>query len=367
MPADLPANAEAIPEAVRGLVITPETRLAEPPRSKPKPKRDETLPEKVPMVVPVARPATKVPPIDAAPEEEVEEPIFTKREAIAWGISIAIYAVLLIILANWVLTSIGEGDRVIETALDGAGSPLGDDSGWSDRMGGVEIPPAMPVAEGPILNTVDMPPLTPTLPEIPDARAIVASAPDDAGGNPARAGAGKGGGLGGDGFGMARFGNGGEVVQGVKVKVGDPQFTLIWDTRADIDLHVIEPGGAEYWWKCPKGQGTDKDALGLGGELDVDDMDGFGPENVYWVEARNRDGSVKDKGTGPAGTYKWFVVYYGGAGGEVYPTHWKVRVKHNGVVDVYQGVLKAVDQKSKLYTLKFDPRAGSVAAPPDAK
>src|SRR5436190_2110326 len=36
----------------------------------------------------------------------------------------------------------------------------------------------------------------------------------------------------GDGFGLARFGSGGETINGVKVNVGDPQFTLIWDTDA---------------------------------------------------------------------------------------------------------------------------------------
>jgi hypothetical protein len=362
MPADLPANAEAIPEALRGLVITPETRLAEPPKPKPKARPDFTLPAKVPMVVPVARPATHVPPIEAEPEEEVEEPIFTRREAIAWGSSIVLYTLLLIVLANWVLTTIHQVDRPIVTELSG-GSPLGDDSGWSDRMGGIEMPPEMPMPEGPVLSAVDIPPLAPTLNEVPDAKAIVRDAPDDAGGNPARGGKGKGGGLGGDGFGMARFGSGGETIQGVKVKVGDPQFTLIWDSKADIDLHVIEPGGSEYWWKSPRGSGDSPQ----GGELDVDDMDGFGPENVYWVESRNSDGSIKAKGTGPAGSYKWFVVYYGGAGGEVYPTRWKVRVKHNGVVDVYQGVLKFVDQKSKVYTLKYDPRAGSLPEPSASK
>ena len=53
----------------------------------------------------------------------------------------------------------------------------------------------------------------------------------------------------GDGFGVARFGNGGELVRGVAVKVGDPQFTLIWDTKSvDIDLHVIEPKGDHLYF-----------------------------------------------------------------------------------------------------------------------
>ena len=58
----------------------------------------------------------------------------------------------------------------------------------------------------------------------------------------------------GDGFGLAQFGDGGEVIRGVAVKVGDPQFTLLWDSDADLDLHVIEPGGKEIYWEDPKGQ-----------------------------------------------------------------------------------------------------------------
>jgi len=51
--------------------------------------------------------------------------------------------------------------------------------------------------------------------------------------------------------------------------VGDPQFTLLWDTKADIDLHVIEPGGKEIFWNDPKGK--------FGGELDVDNIEGSAP------------------------------------------------------------------------------------------
>ena len=65
----------------------------------------------------------------------------------------------------------------------------------------------------------------------------------------------------GDGFGLARFGQGGETVRGVEVKVGDPQFTLIWDTDADLDLHVLEPPagreeGKEIYWEEPEGEST---------------------------------------------------------------------------------------------------------------
>ena len=92
------------------------------------------------------------------------------------------------------------------------------------------------------------------------------------------------------------------------MKVGDPQFTLIWNTDGvDLDLHVIEPGGKEIYWEDPKGV--------KGGELDVDNTKGFGPENVYWLVESDGPGSEKVKGPGPPGVYKWYVVYWGGFGG----------------------------------------------------
>jgi hypothetical protein len=152
----------------------------------------------------------------------------------------------------------------------------------------------------------------------------------------------------GDGFGLAKFGEGGELVRGVAVKVGDPQFTLIWDKDGvDLDLHVVEPGGKEVFWEEPKGA--------QGGELDVDNTKGFGPENIYWLVESEGPGSEKVKGPGPAGTYHWFVVYYGGFGGVPKPTHWQVRVKHDGKVTIHHGKFRALNERSKIYTLKVEP------------
>ena len=151
----------------------------------------------------------------------------------------------------------------------------------------------------------------------------------------------------GDGFGLARFGEGGELVRGVSVKVGDPQFTLIWDTDADLDLHVIEPGGKEIYWEEPKGR--------QGGELDVDNTKGFGPENIYWLVESDGVGSKKVKGPGPPGVYQWFVVYWGGFGGIPKPTHWKVRIKHAGKVTVVNGKFHALNERSKTFTVKVEP------------
>ena len=116
---------------------------------------------------------------------------------------------------------------------------------------------------------------------------------------------------------------------------------MIWDSKADLDIHVLEPGGSHIYWE---------DRLGAkGGELDVDDIDGFGPENV------NYGGG---KGRGPDGEYKWYVHYYGGVGGFATATRWKVRIKHNNSVNVIQGKLSAIGEKSRTYTLTVGPVGG---------
>jgi len=134
-----------------------------------------------------------------------------------------------------------------------------------------------------------------------------------------------------EGFGTSQFEGISETVRGVSVKIGDPQFTLIWDTDADLDLHVIEPGGAHIYWEFRDGK--------KGGELDVDDVDGLGPENVYWK-----------KGAGPEGEYAWWVHYYGGSGGRIRKTNWKVRIKHDGQIEQFAGSLAKIDDKSPRRT-----------------
>ncbi len=134
------------------------------------------------------------------------------------------------------------------------------------------------------------------------------------------------------GFGFTQFDGIAEKVQGVSVKIGDPQFTLIWDTDADLDLHVIEPGGSEIYWEFRKGD--------QGGELDVDDVEGLGPENIFWK-----------KTAGPRGDYHWWVHYYGGLGGKVFRTKWQVRIKHDGQVETFDGVISKIDGKSTVQIL----------------
>ncbi len=68
----------------------------------------------------------------------------------------------------------------------------------------------------------------------------------------------------------------------IQVGTGDIQINLNWDTQADLDLWVIEPGGEDVYW------GNRQSATG--GRLDLDsyadcrieDDTGRGNENVYW-------------------------------------------------------------------------------------
>ncbi|EOR93098.1 periplasmic copper-binding protein [Arcticibacter svalbardensis MN12-7] len=70
------------------------------------------------------------------------------------------------------------------------------------------------------------------------------------------------------------------------------QIGLSWNTdNTDIDLHVVDPNGEEIYYHHPTSQS--------GGYLDRDDVDGFGPENIYWTENI------------PDGTYSVSVVYFG--------------------------------------------------------
>jgi len=77
------------------------------------------------------------------------------------------------------------------------------------------------------------------------------------------------------------------------LSTGDVQVTLTWNNDTDQDLHVIDPSGFRIYF--------DDDTSSTGGKLDVDDTDGFGPENIFWPP-----------GKAPAGRYQVQVVYYGG-------------------------------------------------------
>jgi uncharacterized protein YfaP (DUF2135 family) len=75
---------------------------------------------------------------------------------------------------------------------------------------------------------------------------------------------------------------------------GDIQVTLTWNTPSDIDLYVQDPSGKRVWFR--------NKSSASGGRLDIDDMTGYGPENIFWEKKR-----------APNGTYKLVIEHYEGA------------------------------------------------------
>jgi len=96
------------------------------------------------------------------------------------------------------------------------------------------------------------------------------------------------------------------------------QITLTWNTGADIDLWVTDPQGEKIYW-------ADNTSTS-GGYLDVDDINGFGPENIYWEE------------NAPSGLYAVQVHYYG-ATGDYGVTDFEVFIQTLHDSKVYEGTL----------------------------
>ncbi len=71
----------------------------------------------------------------------------------------------------------------------------------------------------------------------------------------------------------------------LRLGTGALQISLSWDTPTDQDLYVTEPNGEEISYQS--------ETSTSGGALDRDDVDGFGPENIFWsVDAPDGEYSV---------------------------------------------------------------------------
>jgi len=77
-------------------------------------------------------------------------------------------------------------------------------------------------------------------------------------------------------------------VSALKAAGGDIQVSVTWNTAADVDLHVVEPGGAEIYYGAP--------TSGNGGELDIDanaacSVSALTQENIGWPAGAAPPGS----------------------------------------------------------------------------
>lgn len=99
---------------------------------------------------------------------------------------------------------------------------------------------------------------------------------------------------------------------------GDIKITSTWDTEADIDLWVTDPFSEKIWYE--------NETSSSGGVLDVDNTEGFGPENVYWPTNE-----------APFGTYIVQIHYFGPEDGPV--TNCRVVIDNFGVQTTYNQAL----------------------------
>jgi hypothetical protein len=277
-----------------------------------------------------------------------------------WVGSLSLHGTLLVALGCWYFAPRtvrpAEFESRIAGSLDGrldGDQLLGGSNGTAvDQLDAFESPKEMDRLDSRLPTEIESPTLSLTAPSISlDAAAPLVSRKDSRPNRGRRRGDGLEGNLGagnGEGFGVARFGNGGEVIRGVAVKVGDPQFTLIWDAKSvDIDLHVIEPKGDHLYFGHRNGR--------QGGELDVDNTWGYGPENIYWLVSPGSRRSPKVKGAGPTGAYRWSVHYYAAHREDRPHVHWQVRIKHAGEVEIVDGWLDSPGEWSQIYGLKVHP------------
>jgi hypothetical protein len=131
-----------------------------------------------------------------------------------------------------------------------------------------------------------------------------------------------------------------ERLQEAGAQFGDPQFSLAWNNRNDLDLHVIDPAGNHIWYR----QRTSP----TGGELDVDaNADQLRTterpvENIYWPPDN-----------APEGVYKVYVHHYANHGAPD-PTPYTLRITIGGRTREFQGSLRHGEKSQRM---SVDPRA----------
>jgi hypothetical protein len=106
-------------------------------------------------------------------------------------------------------------------------------------------------------------------------------------------------------------------------------FSLVWDTESDLDLHVVDPGGAEIWARNitsakmpPVGAPPDPGATAMSGTLDFD-------SNSMCVIDGRREEKVIYRGTPPTGRYLVRVDTFSLCGQP--DAHWTVAAARFGV------------------------------------
>lgn len=116
-----------------------------------------------------------------------------------------------------------------------------------------------------------------------------------------------------------------------RLGTGALQINLAWNTNnTDIDLHVLDPSGTEIYYS--------NETSRTGGQLDRDDTDGYGPENIFWRQ------------NAPDGEYKVWVEYYGNYGGG--RTRYFVTITTPSGAKSFEGVLQQEGERRDVVTIR---------------
>ena len=111
----------------------------------------------------------------------------------------------------------------------------------------------------------------------------------------------------------------------LRLGTGNLQISLSWDTVADIDLWVTDPANVKIFYRRTNSPS--------GGSLDRDDVDGFGPENIFWNRA-------------PDGEYVVQVDFFNGP--TFPPTNYVVTVTAPGITRTFEGQLSDRDETDQV-------------------
>ncbi len=109
---------------------------------------------------------------------------------------------------------------------------------------------------------------------------------------------------------------------------GDVAVALQWTGARDVDLYVTDPFGTTISYQ--------NKTSASGGQLDRDDTDGFGPENIFWPS-----------GKAPKGRYSVQVQLYSG-----YSANYNFSIVVNGKKQTYNGTLRG--EKSWSGPIRFE-------------
>lgn len=120
--------------------------------------------------------------------------------------------------------------------------------------------------------------------------------------------------------------------EAVAVGSGSFQATLTWNQPVDVDLHLTEPDGTHVYFASRNSAS--------GAELDVDDIDGFGPENIFYPADV----------VPPSGLFQVDVVYYAGS----VETAYTVTINACNTSRTFRGILTSANPSVQVPVLDFN-------------